>query len=73
MRKLSDLKAGQIGTVRTFTAVNGECLRLQEMGLLPGTCVKFLRRAPLGDPLEIEIRGYCLTLRRQEADCVLLD
>ena len=44
--------------------------RLREMGLLPGTRVKFLRWAPLGDPLEIELRGYKLSLRRHEAELI---
>ena len=41
--------------------------RLMEMGLLPGTPLKMVRFAPLGDPIEIEARGYHLTLRRAEA------
>ncbi|MDX2109669.1 MAG: FeoA family protein [Verrucomicrobiota bacterium] len=71
-RKLSELRPGETGVVSAFAAINAECLRLQEMGLLPGTEVRFLRKAPLGDPLEIELRGYCLTLRKKEADCVLI-
>lgn len=39
-----------------------------EMGLLVGTSVEFVRCAPLGDPVEIKVRGYHLTLRRHEAD-----
>lgn len=42
--------------------------RLMEMGLLVGTTVELIRFAPLGDPLEIKVRGYHLTLRRQEAE-----
>jgi len=43
---------------------------LREMGLLPGTKVKLIRWAPLGDPLEIRIRGYNLSLRKHEAEHV---
>lgn len=71
-RTLCDLAPGECGVVCDFQAVNGDCLRLQEMGLLPGTSVKFLRKAPLGDPLEIELRGYCLTLRKSEARLVTI-
>ena len=44
--------------------------RLREMGLVPGTRVKLIRWAPLGDPLEIELRGYRLSLRRHEAESI---
>ncbi|SPE60528.1 FeoA family protein [Verrucomicrobia bacterium] len=42
--------------------------RLMEMGLLVGTAVELVRFAPLGDPVEIKVRGYNLTLRKQEAE-----
>jgi len=44
--------------------------RLRDLGLLPGTAVRALRRAPLGDPVEYELRGYRLCLRRTEASRV---
>jgi ferrous iron transport protein A len=46
--------------------------RLMEMGLLVGTEVELVRFAPLGDPVEIKVRGYHLTLRRNEADQILV-
>lgn len=46
--------------------------RLMEMGLLVGTSVELIRFAPLGDPVEIKVRGYHLTLRRHEADQILV-
>ncbi|MCD8481961.1 MAG: ferrous iron transport protein A [Verrucomicrobia bacterium] len=47
--------------------------RLMEMGVLPGTRIRFVRQAPLGDPVEIEIRGYHLSLRRAEAAEILVE
>jgi ferrous iron transport protein A len=44
--------------------------RLAELGLTPGQRVRLLRRAPLGDPLELLVRGYRLAVRRDEADAV---
>lgn len=44
--------------------------RLLELGLVPGVSVKLLRRAPLGDPLVVQVRGYDLSLRRDEAALV---
>lgn len=46
--------------------------RLMEMGLLIGTPVELVRFAPLGDPVEIKIRGYNLTLRKHEAEQILV-
>jgi ferrous iron transport protein A len=46
--------------------------RLMEMGLLIGTPVELIRFAPMGDPVEIKVRGYHLTLRRHEAEQILV-
>jgi Fe2+ transport system protein FeoA len=46
--------------------------RLLEMGLLVGTSVELVRFAPMGDPVEIRIRGYNLSLRKHEADLVMV-
>ncbi len=64
---LNDLKVGGDGVI---TAVNGGGelrLRLLDMGLIPGTAVKVIKIAPLGDPIEITLRGYELTIRREHA------
>lgn len=65
---LAQLKTGQTATI---TAVNGEgslrC-RLLDMGLIPKTKVTLQKIAPMGDPIEIHIRGYELTLRKEEAE-----
>lgn len=44
--------------------------RLLEMGLCNGASIEVLRRAPLGDPIEFRVRGYCLSLRDEQAKCV---
>jgi len=46
--------------------------RLMELGLVPGTPVELVGFAPMGDPLEIKVRGYKLTLRRHEAEQVFV-
>ena len=48
-------------------------MRLRELGLLPGTVIRLVRYAPLGDPLEIDVRGFHLSLRKAEAAEILLD
>ena len=66
---LSELQKGESGKV---TKVNGEGAirrRLFDMGITPGTEVMMRKKAPLGDPIEITLRGYELTLRKAEAAC----
>ena len=65
--KLSELAPGASGRVKALPSAGATFLRLREMGLLPGTVIAFVRGAPLGDPLEFKLRGYLLTLRREEA------
>lgn len=60
----------KIGKIATITKVNGQGelrLRLLDMGLIPNTKVEVVKFAPLGDPMEIHIRGYELTLRLDDA------
>ena len=70
---LSQLAVGASGTVRDLPKQGAAFLRLREMGLLAGTVVTLVHTAPMGDPLEIKVRGYHLTLRRTEADHVLIE
>ena len=71
--KLSDLAVGASAVVREFPKSGAAFIRLREMGLLTGTKLTLVRTAPLGDPIEIKLRGYHLTLRKSEADHVLVD
>jgi ferrous iron transport protein A len=68
--QLKDMEPGQRGVVAEFSNQDGQRLRLMELGLLPGTEVRFVRRAPLGGPLEVEVRGFHLSLRQSEAACI---
>lgn len=64
-----------LGTTAKVAAINvppADKSRLMEMGLLVGTQVELVRFAPLGDPLEIKVRGYNLTLRKHEAELILV-
>ena len=67
MKKLSDLRAGEEGRVLRVEGADDISQRLLEMGLTPGTPVRLLGIAPLGDPVELELRGYRLSVRRAEA------
>ncbi len=72
-QKLSQLALGTSARIKDFPKAGAAFLRLREMGLLPGTAVTFVRSAPLGDPIEIKVRGYHLSLRREEADQITVE
>lgn len=70
IKLLSDFTIGESGKI---VKVNGEGRvrrRLFDMGVTPRADVTMRKRAPLGDPIEVTIRGYELTLRKDEAACV---
>jgi Fe2+ transport system protein FeoA len=69
---LSALKIGSKATVAEIKVAPESKPRLMEMGLLVGTEVELVRFAPLGDPLEIKVRGYNLSLRKHEAELILV-
>ena len=69
--KIRDLEVGQRGVIRRY----GDCDReyrqkLLHMGVTRGTEFTLMRKAPLGDPVEIELKDFCLTLRQHEADAL---
>jgi len=65
--KLNELKPGDKGTIVTVGGEGALRLRLLDMGLIPHTKVKLEKVAPMGDPIEIQIRGHELTLRVDDA------
>lgn len=69
---LTQLSVGSRATVAEVGVPVESRSRLMEMGLLAGTTVELVRFAPLGDPVEIKVRGSYLTLRRHEADHILV-
>lgn len=69
---LSSLAVGTRATVTEIRVPAEDRARLLEMGLLVGTPVELVRFAPLGDPVELKVRGYNLTLRKHEADLILV-
>lgn len=69
---LTSVAAGTSATVVEIKLPPERCPRLMEMGLLVGTSVELVRFAPMGDPVEIKVRGYNLTLRKHEAEQILV-
>lgn len=64
---LADLAVGQQAEIVSIDCERRLSRRLMEMGLLPGTRVRVVRVAPLGDPIELRVRNYSLSVRRAEA------
>ena len=74
MIKVAQLKVGENAKVKTLAKTNKAYRqKLLAMGLLPGTEFTVLRIAPLGDPVEIEVRGYDLSLRKGEAELLEIE
>jgi Fe2+ transport system protein FeoA len=66
--QLNDLEPGQKGVVVNIKGSGATRRRIMDMGIVRGSEIKVIRRAPLGDPVEFEIRDYNLTLRKSEAE-----
>ncbi|HVC95208.1 MAG TPA: ferrous iron transport protein A [Pirellulales bacterium] len=67
MNRLADVSLGGKAVVRSVMGGDDVSLRLLEMGLTPGVEVRLVGVAPLGDPLELDVRGYRLSVRKSEA------
>ena len=73
LKKLVDFKIGETGLIKKVEGEGRLRRRLFDMGVTPGATVYLRKKAPLGDPLEITIRGYELTLRKSEAELIILE
>jgi ferrous iron transport protein A len=72
-RVAAELAVGQTGRVLRVTGAGEVSQRLMEMGVTPGVDIRRLGTAPLGDPLEFELRGYRLSLRKSEAQQIEIE
>jgi ferrous iron transport protein A len=73
MPSLDELAVGQSGCIQRIAGSDALVQRLLEMGLLEGEPVEVIGFAPLGDPMEIRLRDYRLSLRRREAACITVN
>ena len=72
MKNLSELKLGTKAIIESFSDKE-LALKLMEMGCLPGEKIHIERKAPLGDPIAISISGYVLSMRKAEAETILVN
>ena len=73
LKRLDEFKIGETGLIKKVEGEGRLRRRLFDMGVTPGATVYLRKKAPLGDPLEVTIRGYELTLRKTEANLVYLE
>ena len=73
LKRLNEFKVGETGLIKKVEGEGRFRRRLLDMGVTPGATVYLRKKAPLGDPLEVTIRGYELTLRKDEAQLVILE
>lgn len=69
---LAELALGERAVIEGYIGQADVQIRLRELGLVSGTPVSIKRSAPFGDPIEIEVRGYCLSIRRSDARGILI-
>ena len=72
-KTLDNFAIGEIGLVKIVTGERKIRRRVFDMGITPGVEIMLRKKAPLGDPIEIALRGYELTLRKAEANFVLME
>ena len=70
---LSEFTVGEKGVIKTVSGEGRIRRRLFDMGVTPGAEIMLRKKAPLGDPIEVTIRGYELTLRKSEAALVTME
>lgn len=73
MKTLRDIPVGDSATVVRLTGEGALKRRIMDMGLTKGTSVSVRKVAPLGDPIEITVRGYELSIRKEEARHVVVE
>ena len=70
MKTLRDVKIGESATVKRLYGEGATKRRIMDMGITKGTDIKVRKLAPLGDPLELTVRGYELSLRKADAEMI---
>jgi ferrous iron transport protein A len=72
-KTLAQFAPGEVGRVISVRDEHHLALHILEIGLTKGAQVRLLRRAPLGDPIQVEVDGFLLSLRKKEAEAVIVE
>jgi len=70
---LAKLKSGETGKITAIGAIGPLKRRLMDMGILIGEVIRVVKVAPLGDPIEVKIKNYSLSLRKKEAEGIAVE
>lgn len=73
MKTLKDVKVGETVTVSKLNGTGPLKRRIMDMGITKGTTLYIRKVAPLGDPIEITVRGYELSIRKSDAENIIID
>ncbi len=73
MKTLKDLKVGESAAVKTLHGTGAVKRRMMDMGLTRGTALTVRKVAPLGDPIELTVRGYELSVRKADAEMIEIE
>jgi Fe2+ transport system protein FeoA len=73
MKKISDLKPGNKGRIKKIEGGGPLRRKLLDMGIIPGSPFEIIKLAPLGDPVDVKIKRYHLSLRKAEAATILVE
>ena len=73
IKRLSDLEVGDEATVMAVAGADELRIKIMEMGIIANTPIKVIKKAPLGDPIAVLVRDYDLTLRKSEAEVILIN
>lgn len=73
MKTLRDVKKGETVTVRSLSGTGALKRRIMDMGITKGTDIFVRKVAPLGDPVEVTVRGYELSIRKGDADTIMVE
>lgn len=73
IRTLKDLNPGESGRIKSIKGDGPIRRRIMDMGLVPGAQLTMERYAPMGDPVEVKNKGFHLSLRKEEADTIILE
>ncbi len=72
-KTLKEFKPNEIGKVKKVASDGRIRRRIYDMGITPGALITLRKIAPLGDPIEVTVRGYELSLRKSEAECIIME
>ena len=73
MRTLKDVKVGETAVVSKLTGEGAVKRRIMDMGVTKGTTISVRKVAPLGDPIEVTVRGYELSIRKADAQLIMVE